>query len=68
MRKPSVKDYTFTKTNNLWGSPVIMVLRNKDKKNILSLGNEHFDHMADEGLNHENYEHILIYLQEHNYL
>jgi hypothetical protein len=68
MRKPSVKDFTFTNQVNLFGSPVTMVLRNKDKKHILSLGNEHFDHMATEGLNYENKDHILIYLQEHNYL
>lgn len=68
MKKLSIADYSFTKTNNLWGSPVIMVLRNRDKKHILSLGNEHFDHMAEVGLNHENKEDILKYLHTHNYI
>lgn len=68
MKKLNTKELTFTNETNLFGATVTMVLRNKDKKHIISLGQEHVDQMTYEGLNHENKNHILIYLQTHNYL
>ena len=61
-------DYTFQKTTNLFGDEVVMVLRNKDKKHIVSIGLEHRIAMRDDYYDPDNNEHILSYLEEYNYL
>lgn len=70
MRKElfSLTNYTFQKTTDLFGEEVIMVLRNKDKKHIVSIGAEHRKAMNDNYFNPDNNEHILAYLEEYNYL
>jgi hypothetical protein len=70
MRKKtlSLADYTFQKTTDLFGNDVIMVLRNKDKKHIVSIGKEHCKAMSNDNYNPDDNEHILTYLEKYNYL
>lgn len=63
-----VGDFTFKETTNLFNEKVLMVLRNKDKRYIASLGLEHFEEMICEGYNCEDNEHILQFLEDRKYL
>lgn len=64
----SLAEYTFQKTSDLFGNEVVMVLRNKDKKHIVSIGSEHRQAMTDDYYNPDDNEHVLAYLEEYNYL
>jgi len=70
MRKKSLSlaDYTFQKTTTLFGEEVVMVLRNKDKKHIVSIGAEHRQNMSGDYYNPNDNEHILAYLEKYNYI
>lgn len=63
-----LNDYTFQMTTDLFGNDVVMVLRNKDKKHIVSIGEEHQKAMTENYYNPNDNEHILVYLEEYNYI
>jgi hypothetical protein len=62
------RGYSFKKTTNLFNETVIMVLRNKDKKHLASLGDEHVKEMLNNGLNPDNGKDIINYLVKFNYV
>lgn len=64
----NVKDYTFQMTRTLFDEDVIMVLRNKDKKHIVSIGEDHKQAMLNSDYDPENNEEILTYLKKTNYI
>lgn len=70
MRKRSLSlvNYTFQKTSDLFGNEVIMVLRNKDKEHIISIGKEHRQAMYENHYDPDNNKDILTYLEKHNYI
>lgn len=63
-----ISDYSFQKTSTLFEEEVIMVLRNKDKKHIVSIGAEHRQAMSNDYYNPDDKEHILAYLEKYNYI
>jgi len=63
-----LSEYTFQKTTTLFNDEVVMVLRNKDKKHIVSIGAEHRQIMSDNYYNPDDNEHILTYLKNYNYI
>jgi hypothetical protein len=63
-----VSDYTFENTVDLFDEKVVMVLRNKDKKHIVSLSKQHRIEMIYLHLNPDDKEHVLVYLEKNKYL
>jgi hypothetical protein len=66
MGKLKVNDFTFTKDINIFGDPVLMVLRNKDKKHIISIGHEHIPMMEYQGYDPNDHQQVLNFI-ERNY-
>jgi len=67
-RKPKLANFTFQKVDTLFNESVIMVLRNKDKKHIASIGDSHRYEMITEGFNPDDNQSILDYLAQWHYL
>lgn len=67
-RKRKISDYTFQRTTNLFNEEVVMVLRNKDKKHIVSLTEKHRKEMIEYGLNPDDNKQVLVFLNDYNYL
>lgn len=63
MKRPKLKDYTFTEGLNLFQENVLMVFSNKDKEHIVSIGEHHRQKMIANGYNPENNQDVLQYLQ-----
>lgn len=65
--KKKVDDYTFINTTNLFGEDVVMVLRNRDKKHIVSIGENHVKDMMDKGYCPYDSFSIITYLKHYGY-
>lgn len=67
MKKPKLSDYTFQETKTLFDEKVLMILRNHDKKHIVSLNETHRQEMIKNNYNPDNYEDVLSFLVTNNY-